>query len=378
MNNEDIQQALTKVCRSAVLEKSPQNVKIMEFLVDQALKGEFVKEFSLGIAIFGERYKPEESTSKVRVAMYKFRKKLEQYYLEEGKDDSIVFVVKKGQYNLEFIHQHNLKERKYRAKPLQLIGAVVSFIAIAMLLFCTHKKPETFWDYYFATNSNNLCFVSDQFVVSEQLPKDDYQFITSTHINSEEDFLNAPKYQNNTHTKVANFTYTSQMAPIAINDLAPWFTINKSKMTVRLESEFQFNDVADHNLIFLGHYRQYQNAKTLFLSNSKVFKAQKNGFMYYQGSDSVHYKNSFVDMERIDYTMVSFMNLDNDKKALFIASNNDIGVIALSRKLSDREQLKEFYTHIPDTATYFNALFKVYGMKRTDMGCDLLHIELFP
>jgi len=72
------------------------------------------------------------------------------------------------------------------------------------------------------------------------------------------------------------------------------------------------------------------------------------------------------------------MKLDNNKKALFIASNHDIGVVSLCKKLTNKQQLKEFYTHLPDSITYFNALFKVSGMDRTDVSCELIQIEFTP
>lgn len=378
MEQGKIHQALKKLCGSTVLEKSPQNIKILKFLVDQALKKEFVKEFSIGIALFGAHYKAEESTSKVRVAMYKFRKKLEQYYAEEGKNDEIIFVVKKGQYNLEFKTKKSLNKKKNRITLPFIATATIAIIVLVTFLVFSPYHTHSFWDYYFAPNSNNLCLVSDQFVFSQQLPEGNYQFITDNRINSEADLLGFQESKGDTSLKVANFSYTSKMAPIAINDIATWFTKHKRKITVKLESDFQFDDLSEHNLIFIGHYRNYQNAMKLFLKNSKVFKPHRNGFIYTHAGESIYYKNSFVDMNRTDYTMVSFMNLDKDKKALFIASNHDIGVIALSKKLSDPKQLKELYKHIPSKESNFNALFKVSGMKRTDIGYELLHIEIIP
>ena len=378
MEQEKIHQALAKVCSSKMLEKSPQNIKILKFLVEQALKTEFVKEFTLGMAIFGEHYAPEESTSKVRVAMYKFRKKLDQYYLDEGKSDAIIFIVKKGQYNLEFIDKQSLKKSTNNKKKRIIATTIIGLVGLTTLLLFTHQHTPTFWDDYFKSNSNTLCFVSDHFVISQKLPQGNFQFITDNNINNENDFLEWQKDKDDTIFTVANFNYTSKMAPIAINTLASWLTKNNSEMTVSLESKFQFNNISNHNLIFIGRFRNYNNAKELFLSNSHVFKTQRNGFTYTSANDTISYRNSLVDMNRVDYTMVSFMNLENNRKALFITSNHDIGVIALCKKLSNKKELKEFYSHIPNKEMSFNALFEVSGMKRTDIGCELLHIEYLP
>ncbi|WP_282035759.1 hypothetical protein [Saccharicrinis aurantiacus] len=378
MEQDKIHQALERICGSEFFEKSPQNIRIIKYLVEQALNNEYVKEYSLGMAIFGESYKPEESTSKVRVAMFKFRKKLEQYYTEEGKNDHLIFVVKKGQYNLEIKHKNKQKTHQLKTKQYYIPAAIIVLIGISSILFFAKQQTHSFWDYYFAPDSNNICFISDEFVISEKMADGKFQFITTTSVTDRDDFRAYQISNGKENIKPANFSYTSKMAPIVINELAPWFWENNSKMSVRLESEFKFNDISSHNLIFIGHFRNHKNAKELFLSNSEVFKTQKNGFIYNNSKDSINYKNSLVDMTRVDYTMVSFMNLDNGKKALFIASNHDIGVIALSKKLSDKKQLKEFYSKIPNKETNFNALFKVSGMKRTDIGCELVQLELIP
>lgn len=378
MEQERIHKSLAKVCNSEILEKSPQNIKVLKFLVDQALKKEFVKEFTLGIAIFGEHYNPEESTSKVRVAMYKFRKKLEQYYLEEGKSDDVIFTVKKGQYNLEFSDRLILKKKTRKKNKPIIIASIMGLIGVATVLFFTQRNTHTFWDYYFKRNSNTFCFVSDRFVISKITNEGNHQFITDNKINTADDFHELQKNKNDTTITIANSTYTSKMAPIAVNDLATWFTKNNSEMTVKLESEFQFSDISNHNLIIIGRFRNFQNAKEIFLSNSQVFKTLRNGFVFYNANDSIIYRNTLEELNRIDYAMVSFMNMENNRKALFIASNNDIGVIALCKKLSNKKELKEFYSHIPNKETSFNALFKVSGIKRTDIGCELLHIEILP
>ncbi len=376
MKQEIIHQALSKVCNSKEFRNSPQNIKILEFLVEQAINEEFVKEHTLGLAVFGDKYDPDDSSSKVRVAMYKFRKKLEHYYAEEGLHETIDFIVKKGQYNLECINKQKQDHRK-KNKTIALSAILGSVILVTALLLHQQKTPS-FWNYFFASKSNNICYFSDQFVIAKVSHDGNYQFITSANINSERDYLASPIAKNDTNTKVANFTYTSEVAPIAINDLAPWFYQHNSKMTVRRESEFQFNDISNSNLIFIGHYTRFHNAKKLFLNNSKVFSTQNDGFIYTHKKETISYKNSFIDMKRTDYTMVSFMHLDNDRKALFIVSNHDIGVIALCKKLSNKEQLKDFCSHLPNKEQNFNALFKVSGLQRTNLGCELIHLELVP
>lgn len=57
-------------------------------------------------------------------------------------------------------------------------------------------------------------------------------------------------------------------------------------------------------------------------------------------------------------------------------SNYDIGVMATLRNLTNKVWLKEFYKKLPSKKNNFNALFKVSGIHRTDVSCELLELEV--
>ena len=40
------------------------------------------------------------------------------------------------------------------------------------------------------------------------------------------------------------------------------------------------------------------------------------------------------------------------------------------------DYLKSFYKKLPSEASYFNALFKVEGVERTDATCELVELEI--
>ena len=99
---EIVEQALERICSDPLFRRSRTNELILRFLVKQAFEGNDVKEQVIGLELFKNDYSPEQNDSKIRVAVYYLRKKLSEYYTGNGRDESLRFVIKKGQYNLNF------------------------------------------------------------------------------------------------------------------------------------------------------------------------------------------------------------------------------------------------------------------------------------
>jgi len=58
------------------------------------------KEFSVAADLFGQE-NASQDTSQVRVHIYHLRKKLEQYFGQEGKQETLVLTIPKGGYQVE-------------------------------------------------------------------------------------------------------------------------------------------------------------------------------------------------------------------------------------------------------------------------------------
>ena len=78
---------------------------LLEYLVEQSLSGraESLKEFTIGVEALGRpaSYDPQADPS-VRVQVSRLRKRLEDYYAEEGADDPIRFRLPKRHFVVEF------------------------------------------------------------------------------------------------------------------------------------------------------------------------------------------------------------------------------------------------------------------------------------
>ncbi|MGP8244542.1 MAG: hypothetical protein ACLQVN_08490 [Bryobacteraceae bacterium] len=88
---------------------------LLEYLVQRTLDGtvDNLKEYVIGVDVFGkpDRYDPQTDAS-VRVQIGKLRRKLEEYYLDEGVSDSLLLQLPKRHFAVFF-------ERRTAIQPLQ-------------------------------------------------------------------------------------------------------------------------------------------------------------------------------------------------------------------------------------------------------------------
>ena len=93
---------IEKICSSRVF-TSPTDTRLLHFLVNSTLEGLVLKETVIAVEIFNRdpSYNPGDD-SIVRSSIYNLRKKLDTYYLEEGKSDKIRVTIPKGSYQVVF------------------------------------------------------------------------------------------------------------------------------------------------------------------------------------------------------------------------------------------------------------------------------------
>ena len=106
--------ACDTVVNSAVFDGSPRLTTFLRFVVDEALAGraERLKEYTIATSVFGQKesFDPQTNTI-VRVQAGRLRRRLEMYYLTDGRNDAIRISVPKGGYSPSF-------ERQDSAEPV--------------------------------------------------------------------------------------------------------------------------------------------------------------------------------------------------------------------------------------------------------------------
>ncbi len=377
-----INQTLEKICSDELFKRSNANEQILRFLVQEAIAGNYVKEQTIGLELYKDDYSADKNESKIRVAIYSLRKKLEQYYADAGKNDAIIFDIEKGQYNLKFIDRAAIEENtevsaryiKFKARNLVISVIVILLVVVPALIFDNIEEDKFCWNNFFKAGASNICVVSDHFIARE-LSFGKSKYILLNDIKSEEDLIIHNKLHPDRQLELSHFTLLSKMAPLAVQDLSVWFTSNGGKFTLLLESEMRIDDLNKNNIVFIGQAKNMVVSQTAFLQKSKKFKFEGGKYIFNDGNKIKRYEPKTEGNFFTDYAMVSYASGSNNNELFFITSEHDIGVMATVEKFTDAEKLKSFFDEFPDNKKYFNALFEVKGANRADMTCKLVEIE---
>ncbi|WP_111708226.1 response regulator transcription factor [Lutibacter citreus] len=380
-----IEEALEHICSHKLFVNSSINTRLLRYLVEKAFVEEDLKEFTIGMDLWGKDYGDDKNDGVVRSYMYKLRKKLDEYYIENDADKTIIFEIKKGQYNLKFLTPDVYKGISNESKgfikiPIKYLKILGLIIFMGLLLisswYLIFERQELCWRSFFDKNANNLVIVSDQFMLTEKNQWDELHATMYSEINSNEEYLDYVKEHPERNIATTDYTLLSQMVPWSIKRLSEWFFKYKSDFKLQFESKLNYKEIQDNNILFIGQYKSMNTSKSLFLKNSKVFTMYQDGFKYKEGEIEKVYNTNYGKNGKIEYAMVSFTSLSPNNEALYFVSNNDIGVIATLRNFTDSKWLKEFYKILPKNTKYFNALYEVKGMQRTDMSCKLMELEV--
>ncbi len=387
INKDRIDEYLNKINSSEVFSKSPRYIEILSYLVEQALAENDLKEQVIGMDLFEQNYNADKNDGIVRVYMYNLRKKLEAYYTGPGQNDKIIFSVEKGSYNLKFapiqivdqptteLPESNQPTRKEFNKKRLVVAVILLFFLGAGVYFLFFNQKQYCWEAFFDRDASNICVLADQ-VVLHRKGDDPGSQILNKEINSPSDFISYTKTHQIDTLDLMDFTYFTKAIPYSIHDLSRFFTFHDQDFSQMPESEFRYDDTKTNNIIYIGQFKTMSISKELFLKNSKIFKARTTYFVSILNGKETPYKPKFREGLRSEYAMVSYMPVGNENKAIYFVSNHDIGTMAVVNNFTNAEFLKDFYKNLPSSSSYFNALFKVEGVNRTETSCELVELEL--
>jgi hypothetical protein len=166
-------EAVQKVLASATLHKSARLRDLLLYLADRSLEDTdaSIPEQEIGIAVFGRKDYDASQDNLVRVQVTHLRRKLEQYFADEGVGDSVVFELPRGSYALRFHRRGTVPARPgiRRLKPV-LLTAVCGFALIALGWFArgltidTQSKQPTvhkFWTQFFGNGLDTHIVLAD-------------------------------------------------------------------------------------------------------------------------------------------------------------------------------------------------------------------------
>lgn len=386
---------LEKILGSPEFSHSKIHQTFLSYLVEAAEQGRELKETTIAMEVFGKdaTFNPAEDTT-VRSHTYTLRKKLENYYLQEGKTEKIRLKIPKGHYEVLFspvsadrIAPGNLARLLIRNGHWVLVALLAGLCVFQtvrnrvidrqMARYRVLKPDDPFWKEYLKSELPILLVVGDHFFFNDNLPKyGGTVSIRHPRVNSAEDLralypgiqadLSAEPY----------FPHHSiwSLPPI----LSMLFGANQ-KPILRKASDVSPQNLDEYNILYLGSIKALYALKHTLLKSHFRFEIAPHRVVYTPpGTDSsIVYKTSLHSPGPNEDLVLACKLPGPDGNTIFIiASYHSLGVPEISATLttpSRRAGLEKMFVEktgrIPP---YFEILFRVTGIDKTAYNIETL------
>ena len=384
--------SLELLLKSKEFDSQDKYTNLLKYLFDASIQNKQIKESTIAADCFNkdESYDPSVD-SYVRVYLSKLRKKLEHFYLTEGIGETVQITIPKGHYSLEF-KEVEKRTLKYRFSVKFLTKTIPLFLLIAILSYFLGAKfgnkigssipgNDLVWQEILTAEKKTLVVMGDYYFFSFPFSEDRKSYIRDVEINSNSDLELFIKSNPNLKDKIKPIyhTYLDEHIPLCISYILPSFIANESRYEFKLASEVQLNDFNNFNIVYIGSY------KSLNLLSNIIGKLN---FKYevHQPVSSITFQEILTNKSfnyewiantetsaRNDYAMVIKVKGPSNNSFMFFLSEHDFGNISTVKYFTNLSQIEVFEEKL--TSKYFEALFEVKGIKRTDFSMDLLNLN---
>ena len=400
INKEKI---LKKVLQSSEFKESNRYKELLKYLVDASQKDGQIKETTIAADLFSKdsNFDPHEDPT-IRVYISNLRKKLEHYYLTEGKEDSVRIEIPKGHYNVTFSYIDSKKSKfhinyKNFCFFLLLPGIFILLVIVFIQKNQLNTKPKEnifseqhpVWGEFLQKNdAPTLLVFGDYFFLYENRKGENGgYFVRDPQINSPEEFKQLLKKNPSLIEKFVecNFTYLAPSSAESMVYILPILLQASNKVLIKLSSELTWEDVKSNNIIFIGTF------KTLYELNQLI---SNFSFQYRITPPQIFLLNNNVDTiktftstryERTSYKtdigiIVKHIGPENNI-IILLTGFDELGVIESVKTITRPDFIDEIKRSIPDfqisQPLNFELFIEAEGIDRYAFKSDMINFRIF-
>ncbi|MGQ9561815.1 MAG: hypothetical protein ACUVTG_06745 [Candidatus Oleimicrobiaceae bacterium] len=393
---------LEKILASEEFASSKVHQQLLTYLVEAAREGKHLKETTIAIEVFGKNahFNPAEDAI-VRSHVYVLRKKLEKYYLTEGRDDKVRLRIPKGSYEVQFVLESppvpmhaSLPRRLGRAVPFALgVGLLAAALALWVHSRALQKElaayrpipaDDPIWYEYAHANLPVLVAVGDHFFYTEY--RREYGrnvYVRDININSEDDL----KLFRSQHPGVEVVDYREKYYPHhSIWSLPPVLQVLLSfrqKPLLKSSSDLKPANLEEYNIIFVGSIKTMGILRHTVVTTSHFDYVIMPHRITYRppDPDSVRVFESPLASEGPNEDLALILKLPGPKRnaILVVASFGSLGAPEAVKQLTDptrlgvlEELLRKKCGRVPE---YFELLMRVSGIDKVAFDSEILVVQ---
>ncbi|MBI9071490.1 MAG: helix-turn-helix domain-containing protein [Melioribacteraceae bacterium] len=387
-----ILEELNKITSSNEFKDSKSYKNLLTYLVNCSLNGTKPTENSIASDGLNKKVNFDSGNdATVRVYIYNLRKKLDSYYLNEGKNDQIKITIPKGHhYEVEFVS--NEKSVSILRYPKILIYSLILLFAgnIFLLTYMFSKKNTPAvaensvpWSDIINSEFPVLLVIGDYYVLKDSTSERN-NYVRDIFINSYSDFERLAKEGEIEKNKFVQteITFLGKFALWCFNELSPLLNSLNKPVELKLSSQLVWDDLSKYDIIFIGPFKTLNilnnfvsglNSSYQIKPNRIFFNDTKNDSLYEYHSPK-NFQTGYVK----DYSLVAKLPGLNGNNVLMFSSTHDIGHISTVKNFVNQQFLDSFQDHFTNDEfhnNYFESIFEVEGFERTGFFPKLTHFR---
>ena len=377
-----------KLFQSNEFKGSKNNKALLDFLLNCSLKEAVPKETTIAAEVFGREkdFHPGEDTL-VRVHIHNLRKKLENYYDNEGKHDKFRIEIPKGHYALE-IHKVEKKSdaEKPKANYFRDVKRLTVFVITALVTVCAalliyniilsnklrHYEVipanNPIWSHFLKDEKKTVVVCGDHFFYNLPVPFNKRSIhIRDTWVNSPNEMSNI--YYAPDNVRISDQTYFPHSTLWSLPAITNALNAGRHTPIIRPSSNLTSTVIEEQNIIYIGNLRSL-GMLNLYMRQAGFYYNNENRTLFYieQGDTTRFDTESNESLFHKDYAMVLKLRGPRQNSIMILASFFTIGVKEATHYLTNPELLKvvekELAKNAKQVPEYFKMVIEVSGIQQ--------------
>lgn len=377
-----IQRHLTKALNSQCFSKSVVLKELLKYLVEKSIKGDSPKEFEIAYDVFGQKDNQTKEKN-IRIYIYNLRKKLGEYYKQEGASDEVIFSIPKGGYIVVFSLNKKVIAQIKMVKLSPIILAIsIVILLFSFVLFSTGKRSKVtrsfMWNEIYNSHFPTLIILGDHYFVSTRNVLGTMTATRFIDINSDEEFeelmIENPEIADN--FRKTEQTYINKQGPFGLYKAMSFLGGGEVDIDLRYSSDLEWEHLTGTNSIFIGSYKTQNILKQAFEKTGISYNVKHARLLYSINDSTLVFSSESNDFLNLEYATFIYFQTSDERNIMALMCNTDIGNVATIKYLSDPVNLKSLKLRTQDfPSKNFKAVFEVRGQQQTDFKIVLKRID---
>lgn len=377
LTEESKLEIVEQLVASNVFRNAPTSMALLRFLVRAEIEGRPLKESIINIDFFGSKGNGEKGDSRVRVNIYNLRKKLTEYYEEEGARDLWQISLDKGQYEVRFEKAYPSGKFRFPSLKAILIYLLLILAVAAAILSNIPPRPSLIWKGFFKKKHATNLYIGDAFGYGGTTISGLSGWTRDFSINSLQEYyrLQEEKPELKTLTVPTEFNYSTRMAENATHDLSRLFTQFGEEFQIKYATRTSFDDIKKGNTIYVGRMKDQVDFVYLFNEANPYFRISGQTIEF-SGHPTLPDTSIVTLSDGIDadFALVSRIPGPNLNEQFLFFSDHDIGVMATVEFFTNTDSLKYFSRRHLEDSPYFTAIYKAKGKERINLQLETIMV----